>query len=443
MRRHVARRMTVLGAAVTALGMTATLTGCGGPGGSGDVTLKLVAADYGDSAANSSKKYWEQLAGAYEDKHPGVKVDVSVYSWNDVDSKVKQMADRGDAPDLAQIGAYADYAAAGKLYRVSDLLSIPVQADFVPELSRAGEVDRVQYGMPFAASTRLLFYNKKLFAKAGISRPPKTWNQLAADAHALRTAGVSTPYALPLGPEEAQAETLQWLLSGGGDYTDSIGDYDLDSVENVATFSWLKDELVGKGLTGPVPPAKLNRADAFAAFARGEVGMLNGHPTLMKTARAKGLDFGMVPMPVNGSGSGSGGGSGSGDEGADGRDRPSMGVADWMMAFRQPGHREQVGDFLDFVYSKKNVLAFSREYDLLPATTSASADMASSPKDADLAPFLEQLAGAELYPVGKTSWATVSAGLKRQIGSAVSEEGSPAGVLGQLQRTAMREDATG
>jgi multiple sugar transport system substrate-binding protein len=69
--------------------------------------------------------------------------------------------------------------------------------------------------------------------------------------------------------------------------------------------------------------------------------------------------------------------------------------------------------------------------------------MASSAKDADLAPVLEQLAGAELYPVGKTSWATVSAGLKKQIGTAVSREGSPAGVLGQLQRTAMREDATG
>lgn len=430
MRRRGARRTTVLGAAVTALGMTATLAGCGGPGGSGDVTLKLVAADYGDSAANSSQKYWNTLVDAYEDKHPGVKVDVSVYSWNDVDRKVKQMVDAGDAPDLAQIGAYADYAAADKLYRASDLLSIPVQADFVHELSQAGELNRVQYGMPFAASTRLLFYNKKLFAKAGISHPPTTWEQLAADARALKSAGVTTPYALPLGPEEAQAETLQWLLSGGGGYSDSIGNYDLDSAENVATFGWLKDELVGKGLTGPVAPAKLNRADAFAAFARGEVGMLNGHPTLMKAARAKGLKFGMVPMPGNGE-------SGNGD----GQERASMGVADWMMAFKQHGHQEQIGDFLDFVYSEKNVLAFSREYDLLPVTTSASEDMASSARDADLAPFLEQLPGAELYPVGKTSWATVSAGLKKRIGTAVSEQGSAAAVLGQLQRSAIREDA--
>jgi ABC-type glycerol-3-phosphate transport system substrate-binding protein len=274
-------------AAVSALGMTAALGGCGAVG-SGDVTLKLVAADYGDSDANSSQKYWDKLVGEYEDAHPGVKVDVSVYSWNDVDRKVKEMVAAGDAPDLAQIGAYADYAAKGDLYEADDLLSIPTQADFVAHLAEAGEVRRTQYGMPFAASTRLLFFNKKLFTAAGLT-PPTTWRELASDAAALRKDGVKYPYALPLGPEEAQAETMQWLLSGGDGYTTEVGTYGIDSPQNIRTFTWLKDELVDKGLTGPVAPGKLNRAAAFAAFARGEVGMLNGHPSLMKIAAAKGV----------------------------------------------------------------------------------------------------------------------------------------------------------
>src|SRR3954447_24342190 len=105
----VQRRRAGMIAAVSALGMTAALGGCGSTC-SGEVTLKLVAADYGDSAANSSQKYWDSLVKEYEDAHPDVKVDVSVYSWNDVDRKVKEMVAAGDAPDLAQIGAYADYA---------------------------------------------------------------------------------------------------------------------------------------------------------------------------------------------------------------------------------------------------------------------------------------------------------------------------------------------
>jgi multiple sugar transport system substrate-binding protein len=282
----------------------------------------------------------------------------------------------------------------------------------------AGQVNHLQYGMPFAASTRVLFYNKTLFDKAGLT-PPTDWSELAADAEALKERGVKYPFALPLGSEEAQAETMQWLLGGGGGYTDDIGTYTIDSTENISTFTWLRDNLVDKGLTGPVAPAKLNRADAFAAFADGDVGMLNGHPTLMRQAAEKGVKFGTVAMP-----------------GRTGRAKSTMGVADWMTAFRQNGHREQIGDFLDFVYSEKNVLSFSREYDLLPVTNSASEAMEESTQDKALKPFLEELPLSTLYPVGNTSWATVSADIKKRIGQAVTANGSPGAVLGQLQAAA-------
>ncbi len=411
-------------AVMSALGMTAVLGGCGLTGDSDDVTLRLVAADYGDSAANSSEKYWAKLVDAYEADHPGVQVEVTVYSWNDVDREVKEMVDAGKAPDMAQIGAYADYAADDLLYTADDLLSIPVQAGFSSALAQAGQVNGAQYGMPFAASTRLLFYNKKLFEEADLT-PPTTWKELADAAEALKAEGVTYPYALPLGSEEAQAETMQWLLSGGGGYTDGVGTYTIDSAENVETLTWLRDELVGKKLTGPVAPGKLNRADAFAAFAKGEVGMLNGHPSLMKTAQKQGVEFGMVPMP-----------------GVDGESKATMGVADWMLAFKQNGHKEQVGEFLDFVYSEENVLDFSREYDLLPVTSPASDVMSAAADDRDLKPFLDELALSELYPVGKTSWAAVSAEVKKRIGSAVAPGGSPEAILSQLQSTATTAESS-
>ncbi|MGA4984424.1 extracellular solute-binding protein [Streptomyces cellulosae] len=410
---------------MSALGLAAVLSGCGVGGDSSDVTLTLVAADYGNGAADSSKKYWAGLVERYETDHPDVDIDVSVYSWNDVDRKVKEMVDAGSPPDMAQIGAYADYASQGLLYRAGDLLSIPVQADFLSQLSGAGELNSVQYGMPFAASTRLLFYNKSLFAEAGLT-PPETWDELVECAEALKANGVKFPYALPLGPEEAQAETLQWLLSGDGGYTDIGGTYGIDSTENVETFSWLRDELVGKGLTGPVAPGRLDRAKAFQAFAAGDVGMLNGHPSLMEMAKKKGVKYGMVPIP-----------------GADGETPSTLGVADWMMAFEKNGHRDEIGDFLDFVYSEENVLDFSREYDLLPVTNSASRAMAASGQDKELKPFLDQLPLSELYPVGKTSWAAVNAAIKQKIGRAVEPGGSPEDVLGELQAAAVRADSAG
>ncbi|MER8085808.1 extracellular solute-binding protein [Streptomyces sp. NPDC058316] len=406
-----------LTAAGAALALTATLTGCGGgSGGSGDVTLRLVAADYGNSAANSSKKYWAALVKGFEASHPGIKVEVSVYSWKDVDREVAGMVKRGEAPDIAQIASYADYAEAGKLYRADELLNITAQANFLPRLADAGSVNRTQYGLPFVASTRLLFYNKKVFAQAGLAAP-RTWNDIRDDATVLEQRGVTYPFALPLGPEEPQAETMMWLLSGGGGYIDDAGSYEIDSAENVRTFDWLKTNLVDKGLVGPVAPGKLDRAKAFAAFTRGEVGMLNGHPTLMQEAEKKGVSVGMVPLP-----------------GVGGPTKGSMGVADWIMGFRQRGHRAQLGKFFDYLFTDKNVIDFADEYGLLPVTDSASAAMESDPRYKPLRKFLAALPNAEFYPYGKTSWARASESIKENIGSAVEPNGSPESVLGRIAR---------
>ena len=66
--------------------------------------------------------------------------------------------------------------------------------------------------------------------------------------------------------------------------------------------------------------------------------------------------------------------------------------------------------------------------------------MAGDKRDKDLEPFLAQLPSSQLYPVGKTSWAGVSADVKSNIAKAVSPGGSPAEVLGDLQSSATLAD---
>ncbi|MGW7314383.1 extracellular solute-binding protein [Streptomyces sp. NPDC054854] len=428
-------RYLSLAASGAVLCLTAvTLTGCGSlesVTGDNEVTLRVVAADYGDNPQNSSTGYWKDLAAAFEKDNPNVRVEVSVYSWSEVDAKVAEMVKAGKAPDIAQIGAYADYAEADKLYTVDELLSVSTEADFLGPLADAGKVKRVQYGMPFVASTRLLFYNTKLLGDAGVipkdgATPwqPKSWADLEAAAKKLKAANVPTPLALPLGREEAQAESMMWMLSGGGGYTDNEEGYQIDSAENIKAFEFLRDRMVGQGLTGSVEPGKLDRQAAFDAFTRGEVGMLNGHPTLLKQAADKGVKFGMVQMPT-----------------VDGTDHSTMGVADWVMAFKN-GHKKESGKFLDHLYSAKNVTTFTNQYDLLPVTTSGYRAMEASTggSAAQLKTFLTALPNAKLYPVGKKSWAGVSEDVKENIGKVVQPGGQPAKVLEDIATSALKAD---
>ncbi len=418
------RRLLSLAAAgaASALAMTG-LSACGGSNPlSKDVTLRMVAADYGDpKLGNSSQKYWDDLVAAFEKQNPHIKVDVQVVNWVDVDNDVAKMVKQGKAPDIAQIGSYAAYAAADQLYSADELFTVSEQADFIPSMAAAGSVDRTQYGIPWVSSSRMFFYNKKLFDDAGISKAPETWEELAHDAKLLKQNGVKVPYGLPLGTEEAQAEALMWMLGNSGGMTDTVGNYTFDSAANVDAFSWVKKNLVDTGLTGPGDPAKTNRQDVFDDFLAGKAGMINGHPTLLAQAKAKKIDVGVAPLP-----------------GRLGQSSDTLGVADWMMAFKQNGNQEADGKFLQFVYQEKNAVKFLDEYGLLPVTQTASEAMREDPKDKDLVQFLDLLPDAVFYPVDKISWGPVSAKVKTDIGKAVHDD--PKTVLSNLQIYAESQD---
>ncbi|MFF3772847.1 extracellular solute-binding protein [Streptomyces sp. NPDC002232] len=410
---------------VAACGLLGSLVSACGSSGADPTTLRLVVPEYGTNAATGSKAYWDKLTTAFTAAHPGKKIEVKIYPWADIDREVTRMVDEGDAPDVALMGAYSDFAAQGRLYTAGDVMSVPAEANFLRPLAAAGSVDGNLYGLPFVASSRLLFYNEKLFDKAG-AKPPKTWSELKTAAKALKKDGVLYPYALPLGPEEAHAEALIWELSNGGGYTDDSGGYNIASEENTETFDWIKDNLVVPALTGPVPPAELNRQDAFTAFLRGDVGMVNGYPSLLHEARAKGMKVGTLRMPVS-------------DTLGNTQTPPAAGVADWMMAFKHDGNRELVSSFLNFVYEDKNLNEFAGRYHLLPSTVSATEASQYAATDPSAEQFLSALRSAQLYPVDEPSWLQVSDTIKRNIGRAVAPSADPKTVLEQIAQQAKDE----
>ncbi|WP_369142705.1 extracellular solute-binding protein [Streptomyces sp. R44] len=417
-----------LTAAAAALVLCVSSAGCADT--SEEVTLRLVAADYEVAAgrSDSTERYWAELVRAYEAAHPGITIEVEIVSWDHIDRQVADMVKAGKAPDMAQIASYAEFAEQGDLYRVDDLLSIPVEANFLPALAEEGRYRGKQYGMPFTSSTRLLFYNEKAFAQAGIDKPPTTWDELKDAAQQLKSrTGIAYPVAVPLGPEEAQIEAMAWMLGAGGGYTGLNGSYEIDSQKNIDSLNWVKENLVKTGLTGPVPPERLDRKDAYAAFVRGEVGMVNGHPSLLQPALAAGIKVGKVAVP-----------------GRDGESHSAPAVVDWIMAFKHDGHREEIGSFLDFVFSDENVREFAVRNNLLPVTVSVTQQLEADPRHRDLREFLHELPTSVLPPVGKTSWAAVGDSTKRTIGSAMTDKGSPAKALRKIADDAfMAEQARG
>src|ERR1700685_3957018 len=111
------------------------------------------------------------------------------------------MVQNKQSPHTTEGDYFSNYAQDGLLYPASDVLSDP--SNLLPAFKAQGTYNGVQYGMPFTTSSRTLFYNKKLFAQAGITAAPQTWADVETDAGKITKLG-KVGFGLPLGNEEAQ-----------------------------------------------------------------------------------------------------------------------------------------------------------------------------------------------------------------------------------------------
>ena len=389
--------------------MAVALTGC--DRGSG-ASIKVVIADY---SKDHTRPFWQSLAETYT-KQTGVKVDLQVIDWNSIDQQVSTMLQNNQPPDVLNLNAFASYAKDGLLHPAEDILSPKTKDDFLDAFIRGGEFRGKLYGFPILSSARAFFYNRALLAKAGLAGPPGTWDEFLQAARKIQALGGGTiGYALPLGPEEAQAEWSIWMWNNGGDWKSGEA-WAINSDRNVQTLSFLAD-LANKHKVTQVNPGKTNRTDgAFQLFKDGKVGMVMGFSPLAAQLDAEGkVDYGIGLMPSNTGAS------------------VTLGVEDYLMAFKKKGNQDSVKRFLDLYYQPENITRWIAAEGFLPVTKSGLRQMSGNPK---LRPYLDALPNARLAPTTDPAWDKVKLDVQQTIGLAVQPGGNPKQVLDQLQKNA-------
>jgi multiple sugar transport system substrate-binding protein len=381
-----------------------------GPGG--EKSIKVVIADY---SKDHTKPFWQSMSADYT-KRTGTKVDLQIVDWNSIDQQVTTMVQNNQPPDVLNLNSFSSYAKDGLLYSADEVLSAQTRADFLPAFAEGGEFRGRQYGFPILASARAFFFNKRLFAQAGMAAPPRTWKEFLAAAQKIRELGGGViGYALPLGPEEAQAEWSIWMWNNGGDW--KSGDrWTINSDRNVEALQFLAD-LANRHRVTQVNPGKTNRTDgAFQLFKDGKVGMVMGFSPFAAQLDAEGkVEYGVAAMPTN-------------------IDAPvTLGVEDYLMAFKKKDNQEAVKQFLDLYYQPENITRWIAAEGFLPVSKSGVERMSGN---ARLRPYLDALPKAKLVPTTDPVWDKVKLDVQQNIGLAVQPGGSPKQVLDGLQQRA-------
>ncbi|MGG1555364.1 ABC transporter substrate-binding protein [Paenibacillus ferrarius] len=145
------------------------------------VTLEFIYAG-GDSTTN-------QAIGETVDKFNGSQSRIKINATpatglSTYDEYLKKKAAVGEFPDFLDMRDTQTYADAGKI--------VPLPQSVVDLLSDPAKVNGQVYTAPLVVSSPLgIIYNKKLFADAGITDEPRTWDEFLAICQKIKEIGVS------------------------------------------------------------------------------------------------------------------------------------------------------------------------------------------------------------------------------------------------------------
>jgi multiple sugar transport system substrate-binding protein len=250
----------------------------------------------------------DSVVADFKASHP--KINVIVKSGQD-DSKMTQAIGAGQGPDVGlsySTDIVGKFCASGAWLDLGQYITRDkVSLDGFPATVRQyTEYKGKRCSMPVLADAYGLYYNKKMFAAAGITDPPKTLDELAADAKKLtkRSANGTIQVAGFL-PEWGFYENSPSHLGPavGAKWLNDDGSSAIGSDSNWQTLlNWQKSLVDWYGYA-KLEAFRAGIGDEYSdanAFQKGQVAMnIDGEYRIaFAKDQAKDLEFGVAPIPT-------------------------------------------------------------------------------------------------------------------------------------------------
>ena len=259
----------------------------------------------------AAKTLWDKIAADYNASHPGVNVQFKYLENEAFKAKLPTMLQSDDRPDLFYSWAGGVMQAQAKAGLLKDITADV--ADVAPTMSQtavnAFKADGKLVGLPFELGEVAFYYNKKLFAQAGVkAEDVKTWDDFLGAVKKLKAAGI-TPIVVGAGEKWPMAFFYDYLvIRVGGESAVPDAKANKNGGFKNATFVEAGKRLHELGALDPFQPGYLQTSHAQSAgvFGDGKAAMdLMGDWLLgmqgPNASNGKGLsedDIGVLPFPT-------------------------------------------------------------------------------------------------------------------------------------------------
>jgi multiple sugar transport system substrate-binding protein len=361
--------------AAVAATVLAVLAGCGGgstsTGGGGDghpKTLTYWASNQGTSLDDDKAKLTPELQKF--EQQTGIKVKLEVVPWTDLLNRILAATSTGQGPDVLNIGNTwsASLQATGALLPFDDknFTQIGGKDRFVDStLGSTGAPGKTPSAVPLYSLAYGLYYNKKMFKDAGITKPPATWDELVQDGKKLTTGG---KYGLAIegaNNSENAHHAFVFAKQHGADFFDASGKPTFDSPQVVQAIKQYVGFMASDKIAAP-GNAEYVQNESVSDLAKGKAAMLlwQAAGVQLKARGMKAEDYGVAPVPVQ-----------SGVPGQ-GRNVNSMVAGINMAVFKNSGNLDGALKFVKFMTSDAEQKTLNTAYGSIPPIKSALQDPA-------------------------------------------------------------------
>ena len=311
-------RIVAIGAAgiVAALALSACSSGgSGGNGGNGGgaepgtidapdgagktLTVWAMTGDLSDDTLAAINKKFETDTGA--------KVKVETQQWQDIATKITTALATDTPPDVIDIGntQVSTFAASGGLADLTDYKDAFAQGQtWLGGLVDPATIDGKLYAVPSFAATRTVIYNKKIWADAGVTTAPATYDDLKAALDKVKAKNSASDFSAFYLPGQYWYAGLQWIWDAGGEIATQKDGKWVSGFGSDQSVQGLTDWKAFQNAYSSVASRTLNtdKPDQDQVFADGKAGAIIANSWeigAIQKANPKitDADLGTFPMP--------------------------------------------------------------------------------------------------------------------------------------------------
>ena len=299
-------RLRLIGAslaAATALGLVAAGCSSGGTssgssssssGSSGHVTLT-----YWNGFTGPDEPAVKALVAKFNQTHKNITIKMSIMPWDVFYEKLLPAFAAGNGPDIAAMDTQQlpQYAAKNVFAPLTSYYSNSSNhtSALVSAATSGTKVRGTQYAVSANFAPLMLYWNKTLFTKAGLSGPPANWAQWQADAVKLSKGGKSPQYGIALAENNTipMWPVLMWENGGGVTNADATKSM-LSSAGTVGAVDQWSKLVIKNGIA----PKNITGAEADSLFTAQKAAMEMNGPWATTGYQTAGVKFGLAPIPA-------------------------------------------------------------------------------------------------------------------------------------------------